>query len=182
MNIEPLLIEGAYKISPKIINDDRGSFARLYWSKTFKAKGLNTNWLQTNVSISTKKATIRGMHYQKPPYCEIKLVRCVQGRIYDVIIDLRKKSKTFGKSLDLILDSDSLDTIYIPKGCAHGFQTLTNYVELHYAHSQEYQPEYETGIYFNDPDLKINWPLATSALSKRDRTHPLLKTIEPINL
>ena len=103
MIIEPLIIEGAYKISPKRIGDDRGSFARLYCSKTFKEKGLNTNWIQTNVSISTKKATIRGIHYQKLPYGEIKLVRCVQGKIFDIIVDLRKKSKTYGKSLNLIL-------------------------------------------------------------------------------
>ncbi|MDB3883037.1 dTDP-4-dehydrorhamnose 3,5-epimerase [Amylibacter sp.] len=182
MIIEPLIIEGAYKISPKRIGDDRGSFARLYCSKTFKEKGLNTNWIQTNVSISTKKATIRGIHYQKLPYGEIKLVRCVQGKIFDIIVDLRKKSKTYGKSLNLILDSDTLDTVYIPEGCAHGFQTLTNYVELHYSHSQEYKPEYEAGIYFNDPDLEIDWPLIASTLSERDKTHPLLKTIEPIDL
>tara|TARA_B110000259_G_C13818328_1_gene323628 strand:- start:27 stop:575 length:549 start_codon:yes stop_codon:yes gene_type:complete len=180
MKIEALNIDGAFKISPEKIGDERGGFARLYCSEIFKKNALNTIWLQMNTSINNQKGIIRGLHYQLMPFQEIKLIRCIRGKVFDVIVDLRKSSKTFGKTVSLILDSNSLDTVYVPQGCAHGFQTLTNHVEMHYVHSELYNPEYEAGLYYNDPALKIKWPLPVTTISDRDKHHPLLNNIENI--
>ena len=182
MNIKPLKIEGAYKITPNKLGDNRGAFARVYCDKIFQAHNLNTSWVQMNTSINAQKGTVRGLHYQKPPFAEIKLVRCVRGEVFDVFVDLRKNSKTYGKTCCLSLNSDALEAVYIPAGCAHGFQTLTDNVELHYSHSQFYKPEYEAGLRLDDPTLEIKWPLPFSEISERDKIHPLLKTTEPIIL
>jgi dTDP-4-dehydrorhamnose 3,5-epimerase len=182
MKIEALDIEGAYKITPKKVIDVRGGFSRLYCSNIFLEHSLNTNWLQMNVSINNQKGIVRGLHYQNKPYQEIKLIRCVRGKVFDVIFDLRKNSRTFGKSTSLILNSKNLETVYVPQGCAHGFQTLTKYVELHYLHSEVYKPEYEAGIYFGDPALEINWPLTITSMSDRDKKHPLFSKNEHIKL
>ncbi|MFK5997133.1 MAG: dTDP-4-dehydrorhamnose 3,5-epimerase [Rhodobacterales bacterium] len=182
MNFEPLTINGAYKITPKKLGDNRGAFARVYCAETFAAHGLNTEWVQMNTSINAAKGTLRGLHFQRPPHAEIKLVRCVRGRVCDVFVDLRKTSPDFGKVCTVTLDSAALETVYIPAGCAHGFQTLTDDVELHYCHSQPYHPEHEGAVNPTDPALAINWPLPVSIISERDKNHPAFATIEPIIL
>ncbi len=182
MKIELLNIDGAYKITPNKLGDSRGAFARVYCSDIFAAHGLNTHWVQMNTSINAVQGTVRGLHYQLPPYAEIKLVRCVRGKVFDVFVDLRHGSRTFGQTCTLVLDSDALETVYIPQGCAHGFQTLTDDVELHYTHSAFYNPEHEAGLRFNDPALQIEWPLPFAAISERDKKHPSLETTEPITL
>jgi len=182
MIFEPLNINGAYKITPKKLGDNRGAFARVYCAETYAAQGLNTEWVQMNTSINAQKGTVRGLHFQRPPYAEIKLVRCVRGRILDVFVDLRKGSRDFGRVCAVSLDSETLDSVYIPAGCAHGFQTLTDDVELHYCHSQPYQPDYEGAVNLNDPTLAINWPLPITTISERDRSHPPFATIESIIL
>jgi len=182
MIFEPLNINGAYKITPKKLGDNRGAFARVYCAETFAAQGLNTEWVQMNTSINAQKGTVRGLHFQRPPYAEIKLVRCVRGRILDVFVDLRKGSCDFGCVCAVPLDSETLDSVYIPAGCAHGFQTLTDDVELHYCHSQPYQPDYEGAVNLSDPTLAINWPLPITTISERDRFHPPFATIESIIL
>ncbi len=182
MKFEALNIAGAYKITPKKLGDNRGAFARVYCAESFEANGLNTNWVQMNTSISTETGTVRGLHYQRPPFAEIKLVRCVRGKVFDVFTDIREGSPTFGKTCSVILDSDALEMAYIPMGCAHGFQTLTDHVEMHYMHSEFYKPDLEAGLKLDDPELGIKWPLAFASISERDKTHPPLKTTEPIKL
>jgi dTDP-4-dehydrorhamnose 3,5-epimerase len=182
MIFEPLAINGAYKITPEKLGDNRGAFARVYCAETFAAHGLNTQWEQMNTSINAAKGTLRGLHFQRPPHAEIKLVRCVRGRVFDVFVDLRKGSPDFGKVCTVTLDSAALETVYIPAGCAHGFQTLTDDVELHYCHSQPYHPAHEGAVNPTDPALAINWPLPVSTISERDKNHPPFATIEPIIL
>ena len=182
MKIEPLNIDGAYKITPKKIGDNRGAFSRLFCADVFEQNGLNTHWVQMNTSQNRKKGTVRGLHYQRSPHAEIKLVRCVRGKVFDVIVDLRKSSPSYGTACSLTLDSDTFETGYIPQGCAHGFQTLTDDVELHYMHSEFYTPEYEAGIQLNDPALDIDWPLPFTVISERDKTHPMINRVEPIIL
>ena len=182
MKFDPLTIDGAYKISPKLLQDGRGSFARVFCSDLFSAQGLNCHWKQMNVSRTAQAGTVRGMHFQRLPFCEIKLVRCVAGLILDVIVDLRKGSASFGQVCAVELCADKMEMLYVPAGCAHGFQTLSDDVELHYLHSQDYRPDHEGGLLPTDPELAIAWPRAISNLSERDQKHPLFKQVEPIIL
>lgn len=182
MKIEPLKILGAFRISPKKIQDNRGIFGRMFCAKEFENYGMNTQWVQMNTSISSDRGTVRGLHYQRPPHSEIKLVRCVRGKIIDIILDLRKKSPSYGCICSIKLDSKNMDMLYIPDGCAHGFQALTDNVELHYCHSKFYEPQFEAGINLLDPDLAISWPLPLLNLSSKDANYPFFKKIEPLIL
>lgn len=182
MKIEPLSIAGAYKISPQKIGDERGSFSRVYCEDIFRQNGLNTNWVQMNTSRNREKGTVRGLHYQRPPCAEVKLVRAVRGTVFDVFVDLRQGSSSFGTACCVTLESDGFEMVYIPQGCAHGFQTLSDDVELHYMHSAVYAPKYEAGLDLTDPALNIRWPLPFAVVSDRDKTHPSLATTEPIIL
>jgi len=167
-------LKSSYVIDLEPFQDERGWFARTYCKKEFETIGHNKEWVQLNHSFTRKKGTIRGMHYQLPPYSEIKLVRCVSGAIYDVIIDLRKGSSSFLDFFGIELSSANRKMLYIPEGFAHGFQTLTDNCELIYHHSQFYLPGVEGGIKYNDPGLNIEWPLAVKSISSRDISHPLL--------
>lgn len=182
MKISPLPIAGAYHIVPEKLGDNRGAFARLFCNERFAEQGLNIEWAQMNLSRSAQKGTLRGLHFQRPPFSEVKLVRAVSGKVFDVLVDLREGSKTFGAHCGVILDSDQLEALYIPQGCAHGFQTLTDDVELHYMHSAPYALEHEGGIRFDDPTLSIRWPLGVTETSPRDRALPLFSDIKPITL
>ena len=182
MKIKALEIGDAFKISPKSHQDSRGRFTRTFCTKEYKNNGLNTEWVQMNSSVSFVKGTVRGLHYQKPPYAEIKLVRCVRGRIFDVILDLRKDSLSYGVACSVELNSKTFDTIYIPKGCAHGFQALTNDTEIQYCHSAFYEPDYESGININDQELSIEWPLPLLNLSYKDKILPTFAETEPLVL
>jgi len=182
MIFEALPIKGAYKITPRKLGDARGAFARVYCENLFAEQGLNTHWVQMNTSINVTKGQMRGMHFQRPPFAEIKLVRCVQGRIFDAIIDLREGSTTYGKACAVTLESEKLEMIYIPQGCAHGFQTLSDTAILHYSHSAEYAPDYEGGVSHSDPKLAIEWPLPLLNISERDKSFPNYSDIEPIKL
>ena len=182
MNFEPLDIQGAFKISPNMIGDNRGAFARVFCADAFAAKGLQTNWVQMNTSISVNKGTVRGLHFQRAPHCEVKLVRCVSGKIMDFILDIRAGSPTFGVVCGVPLDARKMEMLHVPTGCAHGFQTLTENVELHYSHSEFYTPSHEEGVCILDPDLNLELPLAVSEMSERDKPHPTLKDTRPIQL
>jgi|TARA_B110000908_G_C10222175_1_gene435954 dTDP-4-dehydrorhamnose 3,5-epimerase len=182
MNVEPLKIIGAFKISPKKIQDKRGIFGRMFCAKEFETYGMNTQWVQMNTSISNVKGTVRGLHFQRPPHSEIKLVRCVRGKIIDIVLDLRKGSPSYGYICSINLNSKNMDMVYIPEGCAHGFQALTDSVELHYCHSKFYAPKFESGINVLDPDLAINWPLPLVNLSFKDANYPIFKKTEPLIL
>lgn len=182
MIVEPLDIAGAFKITPKKLGDDRGAFARVYCADVFAEHGLNTGWLQMNTSRTSPAGVVRGLHFQRPPFAEIKLVRCVQGKVFDVFVDLRPTSESFGQVATVELDGDTLDSVYIPAGCAHGFQTLTDTAELHYCHSQPYRPDFEDGVDLRDPDLAIPWPLPITHMSQRDTAHKPFKSVAPVLL
>ncbi|GAB5436933.1 dTDP-4-dehydrorhamnose 3,5-epimerase [Falsiruegeria mediterranea] len=174
MKFEPLPLKGAYEIHLERREDDRGFFARMYCDDEFAAQGLNTTWVQMNVSLSREAGTLRGMHFQREPAAEIKLVRCLRGRAFDVIVDLRAGSDTYGQHCHVLLDQDALNAIYVPKGFAHGFQTLSDDTELQYCHSTAYAPGHEGGVNPLDPDLGIAWPRPVTVLSDRDQNLPPL--------
>jgi dTDP-4-dehydrorhamnose 3,5-epimerase len=165
---------GVYIIEPHLFTDERGWFTRYYCKDEFFQIGHNKEWVQCNHSFTQRKGTVRGMHYQLPPYGEIKLVRCIAGAVYDVIIDLRTGSPTFLQWFGLELSSLNRKMLYIPEGFAHGFQTIADNSELLYHHTASYTPGSEGGIRYDDPLVHINWPLDVSVLSGRDQQHTFL--------
>jgi dTDP-4-dehydrorhamnose 3,5-epimerase len=167
-------LKGSYVIEPTPFTDDRGWFARTYCKIEFAKINHEKEWVQLNHSFTKTKGTIRGMHFQMPPYAEIKLVRCIGGAVYDVIIDIRKDSPTFLNWFGIELSSQNRKMIYIPEGYAHGFQTLTDDAELIYHHSEYYQSGVESGIRYNDPAVKIDWKIDLTNLSERDIQHNLI--------
>ena len=174
MKFNPTILKGAYTIELDPFKDERGWFARTYCKNEFSTIGHHAEWVQLNHSFTNEKGTVRGMHYQLPPFSEIKLVRCIAGAAFDVIIDLRKGSATFLQWFGTEISATNKKMIYIPEGFAHGFQTLTDDCELIYHHTQFYTPGVEGGIKYDDPEIKIDWPLAVNNISKRDKQHPLL--------
>ena len=167
-------LKGAFIIKPQAYEDRRGVFERIFCEKEFKEINHSTKLVQINYSLTNRKGTVRGMHYQNPPMAETKLVKCLRGSIYDVIIDLRKGSDTFLKWYGETLSSKNRRMIYIPEGFAHGFQTLEKNCELLYFHTKFYSPDYEKAIRFDDPRVGINWLTDITETSKRDKSHPLL--------
>jgi len=167
-------LKGSYVINLSPRTDERGWFARTYCENEFKEIGHDAKWVQMNHSYTAKQGTVRGMHFQVPPYREIKMVRCVRGNVYDVIIDVRKNSQTFLQWFGIELSPVAMNMIYIPEGFAHGFQTLTDDCELIYHHSEFYTPGAEGGIRYNDPIVNIKWPSEVTSISERDLNHPLL--------
>lgn len=167
-------LKGSYIIDLEPLADERGWFARTYCKNEFNAIGHTKEWVQLNHSFTRQKGTIRGMHYQLPPFSEIKLVRCIAGAVYDVIIDVRKGSPTFLNYFGAELSATNKKMIYIPEGFAHGFQALTDDCELIYHHSQFYAPGVETGIKYDEPTINIEWPLPVQIISARDNSHPLI--------
>ncbi|MBC7889812.1 MAG: dTDP-4-dehydrorhamnose 3,5-epimerase [Ferruginibacter sp.] len=165
-------LKDSYVVGLEPIIDERGWFARTYCKNEFNTIGHTKEWVQLNHSFTQQTGTIRGMHYQLPPFSEIKLVRCIAGAVYDVIIDLRKGSPTFLSYFGVELSSANKKMIYIPEGFAHGFQALREDSELIYHHSQFYTPGVEAGIKYNDTLININWPLALTNISTRDHEHP----------
>jgi len=174
MKFEESEIKGVYFIEPAIHRDSRGMFFRTYCEQEFSAAGFKEKWVQGNYSITEKKGTVRGLHYQLPPHSETKLVSCTRGKIVDVIVDLRENSPTFKKHVTVELSEENKLSVLIPRGCAHGFQTLADNCHLSYFHSAFYAQEYEAGIRYNDPLLGIIWPLPVTEISERDNTFPLL--------
>lgn len=174
MIFTPIPLAGCYVIQLTPNNDDRGWFARTYCKREFSQIGYQDEWAQMNHSFTLLKGTIRGLHYQLPPHKETKLVRCVRGRIFDVVVDIRKGSPTFLKWHGIELSESLMNMLYIPEGFAHGFQTLTDECQLLYNHSAFYEPDSEAGIRYNDPLLNIRWPLELTVISDRDNDHELL--------
>jgi dTDP-4-dehydrorhamnose 3,5-epimerase len=174
MIFTPTSLAGSYVIDLETKPDERGWFARYYCKKEFKEIGHTKEWVQMNHSFTAQKGTIRGMHFQLHPYKEIKMLRCIAGSVYDVIIDLRKDSATFLKWTGVELSAANKKMLYIPGGFAHGFQCLEDNCELIYHHSEFYNPEAESGIRYNDPAVTIKWPLPVTVLSPRDESHSLL--------
>ncbi len=180
MIFDPLPLDGVFEVIPERREDARGFFARIFCEDEFARHGLNTHWVQMNISLSRQTGTLRGLHFQRPPHEEVKLVRCLQGRALDVVVDIRSESQTYGHYLMLELDPEQRNAIYIPAGFAHGFQTLAPDTELQYFHSAAYAPGAEGGVNPLDPELNITWPLAATELSDRDRALPMLDESEPL--
>jgi dTDP-4-dehydrorhamnose 3,5-epimerase len=174
MIFTPTPLAGSYTVALQPLTDDRGWFARTYCKNEFSRIGHTAEWVQMNHSFTAAQGSIRGMHYQLPPFTEIKMVRCIAGAVYDVIIDIRKDSATFLQWFGVELSAENKKMIYIPEGFAHGFQTLCNNCELVYHHSAFYTPGAEGGIHFNEPAVNIQWPLAPGAVSDRDLKHVFL--------
>ncbi|MGD9829068.1 MAG: dTDP-4-dehydrorhamnose 3,5-epimerase [Hyphomicrobiaceae bacterium] len=164
--------DGAWLIEPEPIRDDRGFFMRTFCTREFGELNLEQAFVQHSVSYSSSRGTIRGMHYQVEPHGEVKVVGCRRGAIWDVIIDLREGSRTFGSWQGFELSSGNRHQLYIPKGFAHGFQALTRDVEVSYLISTFHEPSAARGIRYDDPHFAVRWPLAVSALSARDRDWP----------
>jgi dTDP-4-dehydrorhamnose 3,5-epimerase len=167
-------IKGAYIIELSPIRDDRGTFSRIICIDELKKIGHVKPIVQVNHSVNKQKGTVRGMHFQHAPYSEVKIIRCIKGAVYDVMIDLRRTSQTFLKWCSVELTPEAYNAIYIPEGCAHGFQTLKEDSELIYFHTAPYAPSSEGAIRYNDPLINIQWPLDVMNVSAKDQNYPLL--------
>lgn len=176
MKFEPTPLHGSFLIRLKPFSDDRGWFVRTYSKKEFNDIGFSGEWVQMNHSFTASTGTIRGMHYQVPPYREIKMVRCIRGRVWDVIVDIREHSPTFLHWFGTELSEHDMTMLYIPEGFAHGFQTLSDNCELIYHHSVAYEPGFEGGIRFDDQQINIQWKVPVTVISERDRSHAPLTT------
>ena len=173
-------IEGVILIEPKVFEDSRGVFFECYQKDLFSKQGINRDFVQDNHSRSQKGA-LRGLHYQAHPKAQAKLVRVIKGSVFDVAVDLRKESKTFGKHMAVTLSAENKKMLYVPEGFAHGFCVLEEGTEFVYKVSEYYSPEHERGIIWNDPDLKIEWPNLDGEflLSDKDQKFPTLKEAFP---
>lgn len=169
-----LSLPGAFIIQTQPHKDGRGSFARTFCREEFELRGLDPCVAQCSLSRNERAGTLRGLHYQANPFGEVKLVRCSRGAIYDVLVDLRRQSPTYGKWAGVTLSGDNGVMLYVPAGFAHGFQTLEDDTEVSYQMSTPYVPELARGIRWNDPTLRITWPSRDPILSDRDRALPAL--------
>ena len=172
---KPLRIPDVISITPHLFNDDRGYFFENFNHSAFKQDQIDLNFIQENFSKS-KKNVIRGLHFQKNPKAQAKLVTVVSGEIFDVAVDLRKNSPTFGKWVSEILSEVNHKSLYVPEGFAHGFCVLSEGATVVYKINQEYSPDHEQGIIWNDPDIGISWPISESIISEKDQNLPLFKT------
>ena len=174
-NFTSTLLSGLSCVERLRIEDHRGFLSRLFCSEEFAEAGYTLTVAQINQSLTSRKGTVRGMHFQLPPDAEIKLVTCTRGRVFDVALDLRADSSTFLQWHGEILSPENRRSLAIPAGFAHGFQTLEDDCELIYLHSAQYRQEAECALNACDPSIRIEWPMAISEMSERDRSHPMLK-------
>ena len=165
-------LKSAFVIDPERLEDERGFFARSWCEREFKDHGIDTKFVQCNISFNKKKGTLRGLHYQSAPYEEAKLVRCTMGAIYDVIVDLRPSFKTFTQWFSLNMTAENRRMIYIPEGFAHGFLTLEDNTEVFYQMSEFYSPGYGRGIRWDDLNFGIKWPETVQVISDQDKSYP----------
>ncbi len=174
MNFTPTPIDGVTIVDLDVIPDERGFFARSFCADEFGVAGLATTMPQSNVSFNIRRGTVRGLHYQSAPGAEAKLIRCTGGAAFDVAVDLREGSPTYGEWFSAELTADNHRSLYIPEGCAHGFQALADGTELTYLMSTKYEPSLARGLRWDDPKIGIIWPILPPILSARDATHPYL--------
>lgn len=173
MNFTETKLKGVYLIDPKRFEDDRGFFAPSFSAREFEARAMTGCFVETNISFSRKRGTIRGMHYQAAPHGQAKLVRCTRGAVYDVAVDLRPDSPTYGQWVGVELTAENRRMIYIPGDCAHGFQTLADDSEVFYMVSSPYEPASGRGFRWNDPAFRIEWPeVEERVLIERDNQYP----------
>ncbi|WP_454193585.1 dTDP-4-dehydrorhamnose 3,5-epimerase [Paenibacillus sp. Marseille-Q7038] len=178
MKVTELKLDGATIIKPVVHGDNRGFFMESYNEQAFKHNGIHHIFIQDNHSLSAETGVLRGLHYQLNPKAQTKLVRVLSGAIYDVIVDIRKNSPTFGQWVGVILSEDNKHQLLVPKGFAHGFCTLVPNTQVLYKVDEYYSPENDRGIIWSDPSLGIDWPTTNPILSDKDKRHPLLKDAE----
>lgn len=167
-------ITGVWLIEPELREDDRGRFFRAWCSKEFSEHGINFQPVQANMGFSVRKGTVRGMHLQVEPASEAKLIRCTRGSMFDVALDLRPDSRSYGKWFGAELSAENGWMLYLPELCAHGYQTLDDLTEMYYLTSQYYSPSAARGVRFDDPIFAIEWPMKAVAVSEQDRSWPLV--------
>ena len=172
MIFEPTRLPGSLHIVPERHEDERGFFARSWCRHEFEAHGLNPTIAQCDISFNRRAGTLRGLHYQLPPRAEVKLVRCTMGSIFDVILDLRKESPTYGEYVGAFLNAENREMLLVPEGCAHGFLTLEDRTEVFYQMSEFFSPEHARGVRWNDPAFGIRWPGDVRVISDRDAAYP----------
>lgn len=172
-------LPGVVVVEPKVFGDHRGWFMETYSKKNYEEAGINIDFVQDNQSMSATKGTLRGLHFQLNPKAQTKLVRCTQGSIFDVAVDIRHGSPTFGQWFGTLLTAENKKQLFIPQGFAHGFMTLTDDVEVQYKCDNLYSPEHDGGILWNDPEIGIEWPMDIHPiLSEKDEKAPLLKDVK----
>ena len=176
MTFKETKLQGSFIIESEISIDERGAFSRTFCRRDFENHGLNGNISQCSISLNKKKNTLRGMHYQKYPHAEAKLVRCSRGLIYDVIVDLRCDSSTFKQWVSTEMSAENRKMVYVPEGFAHGFQTLTDNAEVVYQMSQFYSPSHADGFRWNDPSFRIEWPSENLVISLKDQNYTDFKS------
>lgn len=174
MRFEPTKLSGAFIVETEPHEDSRGCFARTFCAREFSEQGLASVFVQSSISFNRKRGTLRGLHCQRPPACEVKLVRCTAGALYDVIVDLRPNSPTYLQHIGVELTARNRRALYVPEMFAHGLQTLEDETEVLYQISAFHAPDKATGIRYNDPKLLIQWPLPVAVIAEKDRNWPLL--------
>ncbi len=174
MKFNKIFLENAYIVEPEPFEDIRGMFSRIFCEHEFQSISLVKNIVQVNHSITVEQGAIRGMHFQRPPMAEIKMVKCLRGSVFDVIIDLRKDSPTFLKWHGETLSDENMKMMVVPEGFAHGFQSMESNSELLYFHTNFYSPEHEGVVRYDDPLIGISWPMEATDISERDEKQPLL--------
>lgn len=172
MKLREAEIPGVWTIEVEPFVDARGSFARTFDAEAFAAHGIDARIAQCDLSRNPQRGTLRGLHHQITPRADARVVRCVRGRIFDVLVDLRPESPTFRRWTATVLDAERDLAVFVPPGIAHGFQTLVDESDVFYQHSESYAPELQRGVRWDDPAFAIRWPLAPSAISARDRSFP----------
>jgi dTDP-4-dehydrorhamnose 3,5-epimerase len=175
MTFQETKLRGLFEIHLDLNPDERGFFARTWCQREFKRNGLNPTLVQCSVSFNARAGTLRGLHYQAPPYPEAKLVRCTRGAIYDVVVDLRPDSPAFKDWIGTVITNTNRKMVYVPEGCAHGFLTLEDETEVFYQMSEFYHPDLARGVRWNDPAFGIEWPGEVKQMSERDRAYPDFK-------
>lgn len=178
MNVKETIFQGVYILEPPVFTDNRGFFMESYNKRLFEQIGIHMDFIQDNHSFSENAGVLRGLHYQLEPKAQTKLVRVCTGAIFDVIVDIRKGSDTFGKWISVILSEENKRQVLIPKGFAHGFCTLVHSTTVIYKVDEYYDPAHDRGVIWNDPDIGIDWPVLIPILSEKDKKLPLLKNIE----
>lgn len=175
MRFTKTALVGAWVIDPNLHEDERGRFMRAWCTREFAEHGIDFLPVQANMGLSIKKGTVRGMHFQIAPALEAKLVRCTRGSVYDVVLDVRPESPTYGEWYGIELSAENGRMLYVPEQCAHGYQTLEEYTEIYYMTSGYYTPNLARGIRFDDPAFRIRWPIAPTVVSEQDRNWPLVE-------
>lgn len=175
IEVASLSLQGLMRVTRMENKDDRGSFSRLFCSDKLSIIGWTKPIVQINITHTQKKGTVRGLHFQRPPFAEMKLISCLKGAIWDVVVDIRQDSETYLQWHCEILNAENQQSLLVPEGFAHGFQALTDNVEMHYCHSEPYNVDFEAGLNAMDPELSIKWPLEITQISTKDSNHPFIK-------